>query len=199
MHFSSNALIAAAMVTIAAGVATSPASAITFDTSSVSVTDSINGPSIQYSSNGLDRNLTVGSPFTINDFITARITGSSFSSQTGNISVTFDFSSPSGASGNTDSGSISATIVDRAHDISITWNDPITISFGNGDQLSVNLANVNFDCGSSCNQDTFNIAGTFTALAPTPLPAALPLFAGGLGALGLLGWRRKRTPRSLAV
>jgi hypothetical protein len=26
----------------------------------------------------------------------------------------------------------------------------------------------------------------------TPLPAALPLFAGGLGALGLFGWRRKR-------
>jgi hypothetical protein len=27
---------------------------------------------------------------------------------------------------------------------------------------------------------------------PTPLPAALPLFATGLGALGLLGWRKKR-------
>jgi hypothetical protein len=27
---------------------------------------------------------------------------------------------------------------------------------------------------------------------PTPLPAALPLFASGLGALGLLGWRKKR-------
>jgi hypothetical protein len=26
----------------------------------------------------------------------------------------------------------------------------------------------------------------------TPLPAALPLFGTGLGALGLLGWRRKR-------
>jgi hypothetical protein len=26
----------------------------------------------------------------------------------------------------------------------------------------------------------------------TPLPAALPLFTTGLGALGLLGWRRKR-------
>jgi hypothetical protein len=26
----------------------------------------------------------------------------------------------------------------------------------------------------------------------TPLPAALPLFASGLGALGLFGWRRKR-------
>ena len=29
-------------------------------------------------------------------------------------------------------------------------------------------------------------------VASTPLPAALPLFATGLGALGLLGWRRKR-------
>ena len=27
---------------------------------------------------------------------------------------------------------------------------------------------------------------------PTPLPAALPLFATGIGAMGLLGWRRKR-------
>jgi hypothetical protein len=31
-----------------------------------------------------------------------------------------------------------------------------------------------------------------TQLGDTPLPAALPLFASGLGALGLLGWRRKR-------
>ena len=30
------------------------------------------------------------------------------------------------------------------------------------------------------------------SVSGTPLPAALPLFATGLGALGLLGWRRKR-------
>ncbi len=36
-------------------------------------------------------------------------------------------------------------------------------------------------------------------LPSTPLPAALPLFATGLGALGLLGWRRKRKPQSAAV
>jgi hypothetical protein len=30
------------------------------------------------------------------------------------------------------------------------------------------------------------------AVATTPLPAALPLFATGLGAMGLLGWRKKR-------
>jgi hypothetical protein len=29
-------------------------------------------------------------------------------------------------------------------------------------------------------------------VAATPIPTALPLFAGGLGVLGLLGWRRKR-------
>ena len=29
-------------------------------------------------------------------------------------------------------------------------------------------------------------------LAPTPLPATFPLFLTGLGALGLMGWRRKR-------
>jgi hypothetical protein len=29
-------------------------------------------------------------------------------------------------------------------------------------------------------------------IGTTPVPAALPLFATGLGGLGLLGWRRKR-------
>jgi len=44
--------------------------------------------------------------------------------------------------------------------------------------------------GSSGNLDiTYNF---FAAPAEGPLPAALPLFATGLGALGLLTWRRKR-------
>jgi len=50
----------------------------------------------------------------------------------------------------------------------------------------------------STSRNAFEYANLF-ALGPTPnenfstpLPAALPLFATGLGALGLIGWRRKR-------
>jgi hypothetical protein len=32
----------------------------------------------------------------------------------------------------------------------------------------------------------------------TPVPATLPLFASGLGALGLLGWYRKRKAQAVA-
>jgi hypothetical protein len=36
-------------------------------------------------------------------------------------------------------------------------------------------------------------------ISAVPLPAALPLFATGLGALGLLGWRRKRKAAAVAA
>jgi hypothetical protein len=36
------------------------------------------------------------------------------------------------------------------------------------------------------------VAGGCQAPSEIPAPAALPLFGTGLGALGLLGWRRKR-------
>jgi len=37
---------------------------------------------------------------------------------------------------------------------------------------------------------TFNVIST---VAPTPIPAALPLFASAFAALGFVGWRRKRS------
>jgi hypothetical protein len=46
----------------------------------------------------------------------------------------------------------------------------------------------------------YNVAEDFVvAFRTTPLPAALPLFVTGLGALGLLGWRRKRKAAALPV
>jgi hypothetical protein len=40
---------------------------------------------------------------------------------------------------------------------------------------------------------------TIGTVSSTPLPAALPLFATGLGAMGLLGWRRKRKASAVLV
>jgi hypothetical protein len=45
------------------------------------------------------------------------------------------------------------------------------------------------------------VVGTWeiTIQAETPLPAALPLFATGLGAFGLIGWRRKKKAQAAAA
>jgi hypothetical protein len=42
----------------------------------------------------------------------------------------------------------------------------------------------------------YDLTGTVVA---TPLPAALPLFATGLGALGLLAWRKTKKAAALAA
>jgi hypothetical protein len=47
-------------------------------------------------------------------------------------------------------------------------------------------------------RNIFDISGE-TTVHVTPIPAALPLFATGLGALGLFGWRRKKKAAALAA
>jgi hypothetical protein len=46
----------------------------------------------------------------------------------------------------------------------------------------------NGDCSSLSDTGVTRTPGNWS----TPLPAALPMFGAGLGALGLLGWRRRR-------
>lgn len=51
-----------------------------------------------------------------------------------------------------------------------------------------------------CSDGKESAAGTFVSdAAATPLPAALPLFASGLSALGLVGWRRKKNATARAA
>jgi hypothetical protein len=71
----------------------------------------------------------------------------------------------------------------------ISGLDASRVSF-TADSISLNLQGVTV---SDPNRWTLTVA-----VSETPLPAALPLFATGLGALGLLGWRRKRKAK-LAV
>jgi hypothetical protein len=51
--------------------------------------------------------------------------------------------------------------------------------------------------GSNTGADSLTVNSL--TLSSTPLPAALPLFATGLGAMGLLGWRRKKKVAAIAA
>ena len=108
------------------------------------------------------------------------------------IAVPFPFSPAVPAFPATTSGTYSNTF-----DLSLaaTYN-PVFITNNGG---TVGSAEAAFILGLENGQAYANIHdATFPGgeirgwLVATPLPAALPLFATGLGALGLLGWRRKR-------
>jgi hypothetical protein len=63
---------------------------------------------------------------------------------------------------------------------------PVKLTF-TADSITVNVAGDILAVGDQLILDV-----TTGTVSQTPLPATLPLFATGLGALGLLGWRRKR-------
>jgi len=71
---------------------------------------------------------------------------------------------------------------------------PRSVSFGSTTPTVLELVDGTFSFPVPNGTNTYDgiSAGT------VPLPAALPLFAGGLGALGLLGWRRKRRAAAAA-
>ena len=71
---------------------------------------------------------------------------------------------------------------------SVSGIDSSRVTEPNG-QLAINLQGLAFDAGA-------RIVVAFAN--ETPLPGALPLFATGLGALGLLGWRRKKKAAAAA-
>jgi hypothetical protein len=69
------------------------------------------------------------------------------------------------------------------------------------DHSAVAMVDPYFDLSDLPDGVTFEISNGIGNALPnaTPIPAALPLFASGLGALGLLGWRRKKKAAALAV
>ncbi len=74
-------------------------------------------------------------------------------------------------------------VIDSRPGVGNAWNQQIGLY---GDRISLNCSNnvyTVWDCGVD-----FAFAGP---VAPTPLPATLPLFASGLGLMGWLAWRKK--------
>lgn len=80
-------------------------------------------------------------------------------------------------------------------DIDIAHSD-VTYSGGNFQNFALEFSFGNYFFSNntvSIDDGTHLIAcNDCVSISSTPIPAALPLFASGLGAMGLLGWRRKR-------
>ena len=57
--------------------------------------------------------------------------------------------------------------------------------------FGTHIARVRVVAGN-CERSDLHLQRQELTVTQTPLPAAFPLLATGLGALGLLGWRRKR-------
>jgi hypothetical protein len=90
-------------------------------------------------------------------------------------------------------------------------NQFIGLDFASGSSPSPYLWYLDYPAGvfvstySSADCDITSGASCFVTISlpppasATPLPAALPLFATGLGVMGLLGWRRKRRAAAAAA
>lgn len=61
-----------------------------------------------------------------------------------------------------------------------------------GDDFSASMAAFDLPLFTTGSFDLSMELEPFSATAPIPVPAALPLLAGGLGVLGVMGWRRRR-------
>lgn len=84
----------------------------------------------------------------------------------------------------------SAAVLNEQDYLYLTFSQSL-IGYTGGQIASGHTVKVLEPC-TGCDFHTL-FSGSFTAqVSTTPLPAALPLFATGLGAMGLLGWRRKR-------
>jgi hypothetical protein len=146
---------------------TGTAGATTVDFSSTQELDFASGnATISIHGNGNFNNLTISTPgFTFTDLdFRALFTADA----NGDVNVAGDV-------GTTSVGSTSTTVSNGAQELLVNSTTPLT---------SIVLTSI---AGFS-QLKSFDISG----LTATPLPASLPLFAGGLGLLGYLTRRRKR-------
>ena len=142
----------------------------------------------EYSGKDSANNTATGS-FTIDDglfnganpqfILNSNMLSLSFTVNTGSGPLVFGTADIDASSSTEFNSSVSPpTIVDGFGLLATHLSNSIAIEGVNGIDLFTSLP-------------TDSYSGTWTEVT-TPLPATLPLFATGLGAIGLLGWRRKK-------
>jgi hypothetical protein len=117
--------------------------------------------------------------------------------------VTSDCVYNSCTSTNSDSFNVSQNLTINTNTVYQIEMDVVASVFGSGTQSSSASIDPYFEFAPGFDMDGYSFVfsdgvGNGPA-ATTPLPAASPLFATGLGALGLLGWRRKRKAAAIAA
>lgn len=179
------------------------ANAVTYDFKLTSTILTANTPGI-----------SVGQTFTLDVF--ADNGGSSLNSQTWNASNVLNFTIHAGTYSATYSAvyapgmgfqTNASGVLTAANFFGTDFSSTNTDNFGtwtnalavNGNAVFTDFNGLKNFIPIGANQNIANWSVSEVPVAPTPLPAALPLFASGLGALGLFGWRRKRKAPAVAA
>jgi hypothetical protein len=151
--------------------------------------------------------LTVGTPVTLNDFVTISTTDTTGSflgtTEKDNIAENFSFTLPSALSGSL-SGTGSETVYTGFFGIvdgvsgKISWNNPLTLDFTDGAILQISLGDATFDASgyfSDPNQSVDVNATLKLVQDPTPTsvptPGSLTLLATALLGLGIFCRRHR--------
>ncbi|MES0810028.1 hypothetical protein ABLO27_11135 [Roseibium sp. SCPC15] len=126
------------------------------------------------------------------DFFTLTIDRFFAFNESYNIEATLAFDEPVGTGPAQGSGGgVASTFFGLISGGTLFWDDstlPDFFTTANGSIFSVDFAEgLALTLGN-----TATVQATVTATSVVPIPAALPLMAGGLGLLGFMGWRRKR-------
>lgn len=104
------------------------------------------------------------------------------------IKASFNFSAP--AINFQDTGQSWGTILDYGR---VVWSDPVSIAFGNGGLLQLNLQDVTFGTPGEANvSGTFRLVSLSNGSNGVSVPESSTLLLLGGGLLGLVGYGRSR-------